>query len=268
LLILDSHGSYVTPEFDQNCLDHSIIVLCTPPHSSHLLQPLDVGCFSALKRSYGRLVEQKMGAGVNHIDKQEFLPLYQRARFEALSKQNIQSGFAATGLILYNPDRVLSLIHAQFKTLSPQLLPLAPPPAEVTETPHNIAQLQQQTNLLKQYLKRRTQSPLSPTEQALDQLVKGYKIAMHSAVLLVSENKKLLAENHRQKAKRAKKRSYIQRGGVLKGTEVLSLIEEENRVTKRVETSSNRGRQKAPPRCSLCGSLDYKAPRCPVNQQY
>jgi hypothetical protein len=76
LLILDGHGSHVSPEFDQYCIEHSIIVLCMPAHSSHLLQPLDVGCFSVLKRSYGRLVEQKMSLGVNHIDKQEFLPLY------------------------------------------------------------------------------------------------------------------------------------------------------------------------------------------------
>ena len=76
LLVLDGHGSHVTPEFDQYCFNHSIIVLCMPAHSSHLLQPLDVGCFSVLKRSYGRLVEKQMGLGVNHIDKQDFLSLY------------------------------------------------------------------------------------------------------------------------------------------------------------------------------------------------
>jgi hypothetical protein len=49
LLILDSHGGDVSPEFDQYCLTHSIIVLCMPAHSSHLLQPLDEGCL-VLKR--------------------------------------------------------------------------------------------------------------------------------------------------------------------------------------------------------------------------
>jgi hypothetical protein len=53
LLILDGYGSYATPEFDKYCADHSIITLCMPAHSSHLLQPLDVGCFAVLKRSYG-----------------------------------------------------------------------------------------------------------------------------------------------------------------------------------------------------------------------
>ena len=121
LLILDGHGSHVTPEFDQYCLEQSIIVLCMPPHSSHLLQPLDISYFSVLKRSYGKRVETLMSLSVNHIDKQEFLSIYQQARTEALHQSNVRSGFAATGLVPYNPDRVLSLLHAQYHTPSPQL---------------------------------------------------------------------------------------------------------------------------------------------------
>jgi hypothetical protein len=41
-----------------------------PPHTSHLLQPLDVGVFAPLKRPYGKLVEGMMVAGNNHIDKE------------------------------------------------------------------------------------------------------------------------------------------------------------------------------------------------------
>jgi hypothetical protein len=171
LLILDGHGSHINAQFDQYCLDHSIVVLCMPAHSSHLLQPLDVGCFAALKRSYGRQVEQKMGLGINHIDKQDFLPLYQQARAEALHERNVRSGFAATGLIPYKPERVLSLLHALVRTPSPQLQPQ--PDTYTTATPHNITQLQQQTELVQQYLKRRTQSPPSPVDQALGQLLKG-----------------------------------------------------------------------------------------------
>ena len=54
LLILDGHGSHITPEFDLFCTEHKIITLCMPAHSSHLLQPLDVSCFATLKRAYGR----------------------------------------------------------------------------------------------------------------------------------------------------------------------------------------------------------------------
>ena len=122
LLILDGHGSHVTPKFDQFYLEHQIVVLCMPPHSSHLLQPLDVGCFSVLKRAYGHLVEQIMGRGVNHIDKCEFLPLYRQARQAALHQNNIQAGFATTGLVPYNPDHVLAQLHTEYQTPSPQRL--------------------------------------------------------------------------------------------------------------------------------------------------
>jgi hypothetical protein len=54
LLIVDGHSSHATPEFDQYCANNKIITLCMPPHTSHLLQPLDVSYYSPLKRAYGR----------------------------------------------------------------------------------------------------------------------------------------------------------------------------------------------------------------------
>jgi len=94
-----------------------------PAHSLHLLQPLDVGYFSVLKQLYGRLVEQIMARSVNYINKYEFLPLYRQARQAALHRNNIQAGFAATGLVPYNPDHVLSLLHTEYRTPLPQRPP-------------------------------------------------------------------------------------------------------------------------------------------------
>lgn len=268
LLILDGHNSHMNLEFDQYCLDHNIIILCMPAHSSHLLQPLDVGCFSVLKRSYGRLVEQQTRLGIDHIDKQEFLRLYQQARPEALHKNNIQSGFRATGIHPYDPNQVLTLLHTALRTPSPQLLPQADPELWTTETPHNIAELEQQAELIKQRLKHRTLVPSSPTEQALSQLIKGCEMAMHSAVLLASENKKLLAENKHQKQKRAKKRSFISKQIALTGAEARVLIERHNNMSNEaVETVGVQPRRRAPPRCSLCGSLEHKAPMCSGDQR-
>jgi hypothetical protein len=54
-----------------------------------------------------------------------------------------------------------------------------------------------------------------PFSKALGQLVKGYEIAMSSTILLANENEKLHMENQCQKKKRAKKRTYIAKGGIL-----------------------------------------------------
>ena len=79
LLILDGHGSHLTPQFDEICSQNDIVPICMPTHSSHLLQPLDIGCFAVLKRSYGWMVETTMCCGVNHIDKLDFLEAYPHA---------------------------------------------------------------------------------------------------------------------------------------------------------------------------------------------
>jgi hypothetical protein len=50
-------------------------------------------------------------------------------------------------------------------------------------------------------------------------------MAMSSAAILASENQKLFMENQRQKKKRARKRMYIGKGGVLTGAERLSLAQ-------------------------------------------
>jgi hypothetical protein len=264
LLMLDGHGSHINAKFDQFCLDYKIITIYMPAHSSHLLQPLNIGCFSPLKQAYGHLVKELIGCGVNHINKHEFLPLYRQARQTALHQNNIQAGFAATSLIPYSPDRVLSQLHTKYQTPPPR------PPSNVSwiaETPHNIAKLQQQTVLIRRYLKRRTHSPPSPTEQALSQLVKGYKIAMSSAILLAGENKRLRIENHRQKRKRANKRTYIARGGVLSGAEGASRAQaaQQGAPGGAAATAAERP-QRALRKCSMCKSTEHTARTCPRRQ--
>src|SRR5450432_3992596 len=223
LLILDGHGSHVTLEFDLFAKEHSIITLCMPSHSSHLLQPLDVGCFAVLKRQYGRQIEGLMRNGVNHIDKHDFLEAYYNARNETMTQANISNSFAATGVLPYDPERVLAKLNTQLRTPTP-------PPASAIkqgpwapETPHNTAQLELQSKAIKDYLKRRTKSPPSPTEAALDQLVKGCEMAMNGAVLLAEENRQLRAINAKQVKKRAKRRTFIATGGTLTIQEGLEL---------------------------------------------
>ena len=93
LLILDGHSSHATPEFDQYCTNNKIISLCMPAYTSHLLQPLDVSCFSPLKRAYGQEVAELARQGVFHVDKLEFLSMNQKVRKTVFSEQSIKAGF-------------------------------------------------------------------------------------------------------------------------------------------------------------------------------
>jgi hypothetical protein len=91
LLVLDGYSSHATLEFNQFCTENKIITLCMPPHTSHLLQPLDVGC--PFKTAYGHKVSELARQGVFHVDKLDFLWIYTRIQLTALSDENIKAGF-------------------------------------------------------------------------------------------------------------------------------------------------------------------------------
>jgi DDE superfamily endonuclease len=59
-----------------------------PAHSSHLLQPCDIGYFTVLKRLYGQQIGSYVRNGLNHIDKYDFLQAYLVAHTESMSIAN------------------------------------------------------------------------------------------------------------------------------------------------------------------------------------
>lgn len=124
LLILDGHGSHLTPDFDKVCCENDIIPVCMPPHSSNYCQPLDVSCFAPLKKAYGDLVQKQMWNGFNHIDKLDFLEAYPDARKQAFAPTTIKNGFRATGLVPFDPEEVLKRFTIQLKCYRPTCISL------------------------------------------------------------------------------------------------------------------------------------------------
>jgi hypothetical protein len=208
------------------------------------------------------MVEEWIRLGVNHINQQDFLTIYPKARAESQSASNIASVFKATGLVPYDPDQVLSRLHISFRTPAPPL-PRASQSPYTAATPYDISQLQQQANMLQQLLQRRSHSPPSPVKLALDQIIEGCQIAMHSAAILASENDRLFTANERQKQKRAKKRSYIATEQVLTVEEGVRRVESrDTRVNTEIEVDSTEVKRRAPSRCSKCSSYDHTARTC------
>jgi hypothetical protein len=119
LLIVDSHESYNLHEFYKYCEEEKIIVLCMPPHSSYLLQPLDVGCFSPLKRAYGDEISSLARYSTKQIKKEAFLPAFKAAFKKAITKENICAGFRGAGLVPHNLEAVISRLDVVLRTLTP-----------------------------------------------------------------------------------------------------------------------------------------------------
>ena len=106
LLILDGHSSHATLVFRNLADDNHIILLYLPPHTTHKLQPLDVGQFGPLAQYYGQFVEDHVRHGFD-VSKREYTEWILQARQKANSESNILSAFKKTGLVPFDPDLVL-----------------------------------------------------------------------------------------------------------------------------------------------------------------
>jgi hypothetical protein len=215
LLILDGHESHHSTKFELHCQQNNIITLCMPPHSSHLLQPLDVGCFRPLKRAYGRQIEDLMRMYINHVSKLEFLCAFREAFFASITERNIQGGFAGAGLVPFDPERVLSKLDVRLRTPT---LPTSQPGTTqpwVFQTPYNPREADLQSTLIKTRITNYQNSSPTSMLAAVDQLTKGTMAVMHQVALLRAENASLRKANEALSKRRRAKRTRVQLGGSL-----------------------------------------------------
>ncbi|KAF7344314.1 DDE-domain-containing protein [Mycena sanguinolenta] len=97
LLILDGHNSHGTFRFMQFAEKHRIVVLCLPSHTTHALQPCDVGVFGPLARKWKARVSE-LARNYIVINKYNLLSNYSVVRDQAFSTANIKAAFRKCGI--------------------------------------------------------------------------------------------------------------------------------------------------------------------------
>ncbi|KAL5501527.1 hypothetical protein ACEPAH_8787 [Sanghuangporus vaninii] len=105
LLILDGHNSHCSLAFLGLAERFKIFILCLPPHTTHELQPCDVGVFGPLSTHYKTEVS---GMAKSHvaISKQNVVSIYSHARAKAFTFKTIQTSFRKCGIYPLNPDAI------------------------------------------------------------------------------------------------------------------------------------------------------------------
>lgn len=96
LVLMDGHASHVSVEF----LDgrwRRIIPMCFPPHSTHIMQPLDVSIFGPLTQAYRDQV-MELGEEANKIDRAQFASIYATARAKAITQMAARKAFVECGM--------------------------------------------------------------------------------------------------------------------------------------------------------------------------
>lgn len=269
LLVLDGHESHHSDEFEEYCKDNNIITLCMPPHSSHILQPLDVGCFGPLKKAYGRQIEEMMRAHISHITKDDFFPAFYAAFLDAMTESNIQGGFRGAGLVPFNPESVLSTLDLRLRTPTP--IDSRPGTALpwVSQTPNNPIEALSQTTFIKERIARHQSSSPTAIYSAIDQFTKGTSQVMHQFVLLKAENQVLRQGIESLSKRRRAKKTRLQKGGSLSQQQGEELQNE--RDTKQLVDQEIRDRTGRKPRletrarrCGNCSETGHNARTCKI----
>jgi hypothetical protein len=264
LLILDGHESHHSLEFQELCKENNIYTLCMPPHSSHLLQPLDVGCFSPLKRAYSREIEALIRHHINHITKLEFLPAFKAAFERSFTSANICSAFQGAGLVPLQPDVVLSQLDVQLHTPTPAALPEAPWEAK---TPSNVRELEAQSTLIRDRVRQHKSSSPASIIQAIGQLKKGAEVMMLSAELMRDRITSLERANEAASKRRQRKKKRIQQRGVLTkgdGEDILAQKEAKQQIEREQRQDRERSglNRQALARCTRCREPGHNARTC------
>lgn len=272
LLILDGHESHESIEFQDYCKENNIITLCMPAHSSHLLQPLDVGCFSPLKRRYGYHVETLMRNAVNHITKVEFLPCFVQAFQETFTAQNIQSGFRGAGLLPLDPEVVISKLD--IRPITPPNPPQAAPQPVAWEsmTPRNTAEFTSQLSFINDRLINHPESSPTTLQDAVSQLAKGAALVAHSAVILEARIVELENANKLATQRKKRQRRRIRHQGALsiqEGIDIINQRQLEAQIMQETRLAGSRSRSQMAQqrRCGRCRETGHRIQTCPLGRQ-
>jgi hypothetical protein len=115
LLIVDGHGSHLLIDFIKYCEAHKILLAMFPPHSTHMLQPLNVVCFKSLSSNYSAKLTDHLfkTQGLLAVQKGDFFPLFWSAWESTFTTKLVLKAFEATGIAPMKADVVLECFRKQ-----------------------------------------------------------------------------------------------------------------------------------------------------------
>ncbi|XP_038077332.1 uncharacterized protein LOC119745181 [Patiria miniata] len=181
LLLYDGHSTHISVQIIEEARLEGVHLFVIPPHTSHILQPLDVGCFAPFKATYNRAVHNWLHKYKNTgriLVEEDIASLACKAYMMGISSDSLVSSFRCTGICPFNPDVVLSKLPEQPERGSSSIDGLFAPIEKFPSTPEVFARrpkairsarmLTEEDEYLKVKSKQGGRKSKEPTPQAAD----------------------------------------------------------------------------------------------------
>lgn len=141
VLIVDGHYSHTRNiSVIDKARDNGVIIVCLPPHSTHKLQPLDVGFMGPLKTYYAQAVEAWLkshpGRTLTHY---QVASVLSTAYARAATIENAVNAFRKTGIFPFQPTIFTDDAFGSDTILQPACRSPAPTPNVTYVTPSDIS---------------------------------------------------------------------------------------------------------------------------------
>lgn len=148
VLLVDAHKTHLHAQWQIKARDNGIIIIYIPPHSSHILQPLDVAVYSHLAIAYRKHLHAKLSVATTTIKRADFNAIYEQAREVGMKKQYIQAGWSKAGLYPPNRDKVKKLDQVQnLAQPRPKYVPRSQSkPTDILRTPTKVSDAEEVAN--------------------------------------------------------------------------------------------------------------------------
>jgi hypothetical protein len=124
MLIVDNHESRFSLRIIEYCREQQIIILLLPPNATHLMQVGDVSIHAPFKKQ----LREQTGIFLHEhprtsITKYHYARIIASAYIKSFTPSNIISGYEATGIHPYNPEKVKSHLtkHQSSSTIDPSV---------------------------------------------------------------------------------------------------------------------------------------------------
>lgn len=235
LLICDGHDSHISGNFISHCIQNHISILILPPHTSHLLQPLDVAVFGPLKKRLTAALSYLNEAQLARIQKAEWLQAYMKGRQEAVTENNIQSAFQGAGLVPLRPHRVLRIVRLEGLPETTLAAPRTPSRHQVfdqvfiSSSPPNISTLNRANEVLRDDLAVAVLE--SPTKQYIRNLADETERLSTCHIIQQRDLNNLRAILTSRKTRKSGKRAVLAGEFLITQPELLSQVQDAEEAT-------------------------------------
>ena len=133
LLLVNGHSSHYSLSVINRAAEEGVIMFYLPPHSTHITQQLDRGCFSLKRLWREECYNYRIENPYKSVSRYSFCSIFHKAWLKSMTTHNITTGFQITGVYPVNREAIIPgvelspKIECLKKTVGISFIPLYSP---------------------------------------------------------------------------------------------------------------------------------------------